>query len=152
MGTHAKRTSRASASASGSGSGIGIHRTASTTRRRGERKAQAQTQTQVAPLRRNRSRLHAVSDNPDLNSSVDEVEEQGAWRDSMVSLDEIQSWRESGPSTPLLDTVNYPVHIKNFNSKQLKTLSKEVRAEVINSVSNSGGRGRFVQHTGQNSG
>jgi len=139
--THAKRTSRASASASasGSGSGIGIHRTASTTRRRGERKAQAQTQTQVAPLRRNRSRLHAVSDNPDLNSSVDEVEEQGAWRDSMVSLDEIQSWRESGPSTPLLDTVNYPVHIKNFNSKQLKTLSKEVRAEVINSVSNSGG-------------
>ena len=39
----------------------------------------------------------------------------------------------------MLDSVNYPVHIRNFSTKQLKELSKEVRSEVINSVSNSGG-------------
>eukprot|EP00212_Chloropicon_laureae_P002778 CAMPEP_0197486912 /NCGR_PEP_ID=MMETSP1311-20131121/1887_1 /TAXON_ID=464262 /ORGANISM="Genus nov. species nov., Strain RCC856" /LENGTH=753 /DNA_ID=CAMNT_0043030273 /DNA_START=205 /DNA_END=2466 /DNA_ORIENTATION=+ len=92
-------------------------------------------------------RCRAVSQGP-LNSSNansnpgdDSFSEGDAstWRESFVSLDEIQSWRENGPATPLLDTVNFPVHIKNFNLAQLKTLSKEVRSEVINSVSNSGG-------------
>ena len=45
----------------------------------------------------------------------------------------------AGPSTPLLDTVNYPVHMKNFSSKQLEQLCKEVRAETVHTVSKTGG-------------
>ena len=79
-----------------------------------------------------------VSGGPSAGDSFSEGE--GTWRDQQfVSLDEIRGWRENGPATPLLDSVNYPVHIRNFSTKQLKELSKEVRSEVINSVSNSGG-------------
>ena len=41
-----------------------------------------------------------------------------AW--DKISLDELDAWKNDGPPTPLLDTVNYPVHIKNFNASQLK--------------------------------
>ncbi|KAK9832728.1 hypothetical protein WJX81_004979 [Elliptochloris bilobata] len=44
-----------------------------------------------------------------------------------------------GPPTPLLDTVNYPVHIKNFNLAQLRQLCKELRSDIIHTVSKTGG-------------
>ena len=37
------------------------------------------------------------------------------------------------------DTVNYPVHIKNFNKTQLRQLCKELRCDIINTVSKTGG-------------
>lgn len=36
--------------------------------------------------------------------------------------------QETGPPTPLLDTVNYPVHLKNLGLGDLKKLCKELRA------------------------
>ena len=39
----------------------------------------------------------------------------------------------------MLDTVNYPVHIKNFNRRQLKQLAQEIRQDVIHTVSHTGG-------------
>lgn len=55
-------------------------------------------------------------------------------------MDEIEEWDEQqGPPTPLLDTVNYPVHLKNFNVPQLRQLCKELRADVVNTVSKTGG-------------
>lgn len=50
----------------------------------------------------------------------------------------------AGPTTPLLDTVNFPVHIKNFSMKQVKQLAKELRGDIINTVSKTGG------HLGEN--
>ncbi|CAM6014574.1 unnamed protein product [Sphagnum balticum] len=43
------------------------------------------------------------------------------------------------PPTPLLDTVNFPIHMKNLNKKQLKQLSDELRSETIFTVSKTGG-------------
>jgi len=43
------------------------------------------------------------------------------------------------PPTPLLDTVNHPMHTKSFNIQQLSQLAEEVRQEVIWNVSNTGG-------------
>ena len=37
------------------------------------------------------------------------------------------------------DTINFPVHMKNFNMKQLNQLCRELRADVINTVSKTGG-------------
>jgi 1-deoxy-D-xylulose-5-phosphate synthase len=45
-----------------------------------------------------------------------------------ISTDELADWQQQGPPTPLLDTVNFPVHIKNFNLRQLQQLCKELRA------------------------
>jgi 1-deoxy-D-xylulose-5-phosphate synthase len=54
-------------------------------------------------------------------------------------MDELDAWKNNGPPTPLLDTVNYPVHIKNFNASQLKQLCKELRADLIHTVAKTGG-------------
>ncbi|KAL3695967.1 hypothetical protein R1sor_010043 [Riccia sorocarpa] len=43
------------------------------------------------------------------------------------------------PPTPLLDTINYPIHMKNLSIKELKQLSDELRAETIFTVSKTGG-------------
>ncbi|KAI3986311.1 hypothetical protein MKX01_002156 [Papaver californicum] len=43
------------------------------------------------------------------------------------------------PCTPLLDRINYPIDMKNLASQDLEQLSAELRAEVIHSVSQTGG-------------
>ncbi|KAJ3676530.1 hypothetical protein LUZ60_003942 [Juncus effusus] len=43
------------------------------------------------------------------------------------------------PPTPLLDTINYPLHMKNLSSKELKQLADELRSDIIFHVSKTGG-------------
>ncbi len=61
----------------------------------------------------------------------------GEW--DKLSVEEIDEWQDRGPKTPLLDTVNFPVHMKNFNVDQLKQLCKEVRSDIVHTVSRTGG-------------
>lgn len=42
------------------------------------------------------------------------------------------------------DTVNYPVHIKNMNLQQLRQLCKELRSDIIHTVSATGGAKPFI--------
>lgn len=58
---------------------------------------------------------------------------------SVDELDDFDPATSNKPITPLLDTVNYPVHIKNFNRRQLKQLCKELREDIIFNVSSTGG-------------
>ncbi|MBA0645078.1 hypothetical protein Goklo_013214 [Gossypium klotzschianum] len=43
------------------------------------------------------------------------------------------------PSTPLLDTINHPIHMKNLSIEELGKLADELREEVVYTVSNTGG-------------
>ncbi|XP_077215055.1 putative 1-deoxy-D-xylulose-5-phosphate synthase 2, chloroplastic [Tasmannia lanceolata] len=43
------------------------------------------------------------------------------------------------PPTPILDTINYPIHMKNLSTKELESLADELRAEIIYGVSKTGG-------------
>ncbi|KAJ1382147.1 Transketolase-like, pyrimidine-binding domain [Sesbania bispinosa] len=43
------------------------------------------------------------------------------------------------PVTPLLDTINYPVHMKNLSAQDLEQLAAELRADIVHTVSNTGG-------------
>lgn len=43
------------------------------------------------------------------------------------------------PPTPLLDTINYPIHMKNLSFKELKQLADELRSDLIFNVSKTGG-------------
>lgn len=45
-----------------------------------------------------------------------------------ISVDEINDWKLRGPSTPLLDTVDFPVHLKNLSLRQLQQVCRELRA------------------------
>lgn len=65
------------------------------------------------------------------------AEDQRNW--DTISSDELADWKQEGPPTPLLDTVNFPVHIKNFNQRQLQQLCRELRADLIHTVAKTGG-------------
>ncbi|KAF4358842.1 hypothetical protein F8388_013646 [Cannabis sativa] len=56
-----------------------------------------------------------------------------------ASLSESGEYHSRRPPTPLLDTINYPIHMKNLSVKELKQLSDELRSDVIFNVSNTGG-------------
>jgi 1-deoxy-D-xylulose-5-phosphate synthase len=43
------------------------------------------------------------------------------------------------PETPLLDTVSYPIHMKNMKKADLVQLSDELRTEMVFTVSKTGG-------------
>ncbi|KAL6959528.1 1-deoxy-D-xylulose-5-phosphate synthase [Sarracenia purpurea var. burkii] len=43
------------------------------------------------------------------------------------------------PPTPLLDTINYPVHMKNLSTQDLEQLAAELRADIVHTVSKIGG-------------
>ncbi|XP_031398487.1 probable 1-deoxy-D-xylulose-5-phosphate synthase, chloroplastic [Punica granatum] len=56
-----------------------------------------------------------------------------------ASLSERGEYYAKRPPTPLLDTINYPIHMKNLSIKELKQLADEVRSDVIFNVSKTGG-------------
>ncbi|KAK8671067.1 hypothetical protein V6N13_037676 [Hibiscus sabdariffa] len=56
-----------------------------------------------------------------------------------ASLSEGAEYYSSRPPTPLLDTINYPIHMKNLSVKELKQLADELRSDVIFNVSKTGG-------------
>ncbi|KAL3626161.1 1-deoxy-D-xylulose-5-phosphate synthase 1 [Castilleja foliolosa] len=56
-----------------------------------------------------------------------------------ASLSENGEYFSRKPPTPLLDTINYPIHMKNLSTKELKQLADELRSDVIFNVSNTGG-------------
>ncbi|GFY80985.1 deoxyxylulose-5-phosphate synthase [Actinidia rufa] len=43
------------------------------------------------------------------------------------------------PSTPLLDTINYPIHMKNLSIEELEQLADELREDIVYTVSKTGG-------------
>lgn len=43
------------------------------------------------------------------------------------------------PSTPILDTINYPNHMKNLSMEELERLADELREEIVYTVSKTGG-------------
>lgn len=56
-----------------------------------------------------------------------------------ASLSEGAEYHTQKPPTPLLDTINYPIHMKNLSVKELKQLADELRSDVIFNVSKTGG-------------
>ncbi|KAL8524878.1 hypothetical protein ACS0TY_014482 [Phlomoides rotata] len=56
-----------------------------------------------------------------------------------ASLSERGEYFSQKPPTPLLDTVNYPIHMKNLSPKELRQLADELRSDVIFNVSKTGG-------------
>ncbi|XP_028781649.1 probable 1-deoxy-D-xylulose-5-phosphate synthase, chloroplastic [Neltuma alba] len=56
-----------------------------------------------------------------------------------ASLSDREEYASQRPPTPLLDTINYPIHMKNLSTKELKQLADELRSDVIFNVSKTGG-------------
>ncbi|GAA0139052.1 transferase [Lithospermum erythrorhizon] len=56
-----------------------------------------------------------------------------------ATLSERGEYDSQRPPTPILDTINYPIHMKNLSLKELKQLADELRSDVIFNVSKTGG-------------
>ncbi|KAK4258161.1 hypothetical protein QN277_007643 [Acacia crassicarpa] len=71
-----------------------------------------------------------------LGNSYGEEERTIIWKDN-------EGWKinYSGqkPATPLLDTINYPAHMKNLSTQDLERLAAELRADIVHTVCNTGG-------------
>lgn len=97
--------------------------------------ARSTRSAQKTSLPRRSKEVLAQALSPD--SSPDGNGAGGMW--DKISMDELTDWKHKGPPTPLLDSVNFPVHIKNFNAAQLKQLCKELRADLVHTVAKTGG-------------
>ncbi|CAM8983631.1 unnamed protein product [Rhodiola kirilowii] len=64
----------------------------------------------------------------------------------MSRINTRHQYHSQRPPPPLLDTVNYPAHMKNLSAKDLKQLADELRSDVIFNVPKTGG------HLGSNLG
>ncbi|KAL0404521.1 UNVERIFIED_CONTAM: putative 1-deoxy-D-xylulose-5-phosphate synthase 2, chloroplastic [Sesamum radiatum] len=71
-------------------------------------------------------------------SGIAAVQQDG---DDMGAVKTPRSLNFSGekPSTPILDTINYPIHMKNLSLEELEKLSDELREEIVYTVSKTGG-------------
>ncbi|XVF70085.1 hypothetical protein PTKIN_Ptkin11bG0133200 [Pterospermum kingtungense] len=49
------------------------------------------------------------------------------------------NYSEEKPCTPLLDTINHPIHMKNLSIEELDQLADELREELVYTVSKTGG-------------
>ena len=78
----------------------------------------------------------SYSQNQGSRSGPDIMDED-AW--DSLSIEMLQTLERDGPSTPLLDTVNYPMHMKNLSMAQLRQLCQEIRSDLIHTVSKTGG-------------
>ncbi|KAL9464039.1 hypothetical protein AB3S75_001773 [Citrus x aurantiifolia] len=78
-----------------------------------------------------------------LRASAEKNSSDGEEATKMVMKKEKGGWKidfsEEKPPTPLLDTINYPIHMKNLSTEDLEQLAAELRADIVNSVSKTGG-------------
>lgn len=74
--------------------------------------------------------LPARSSEQEILSELEDVQPGGIAGYGVIS---------SKPSTPLLDTIQFPSHLKGLSTDQLKQVAKELRADLIYNVSQTGG-------------
>lgn len=88
---------------------------------------------QRIPLKSKHVTVSAISSHAEVEESMKGLSNTGEDGPLMIK------YSGEKPPTPLLDTINYPIHMKNFNIKELRQLAKELREDIIFSVAETGG-------------
>ncbi|XP_058067891.1 probable 1-deoxy-D-xylulose-5-phosphate synthase 2, chloroplastic [Magnolia sinica] len=90
-------------------------------------------------LHKNKCKYYTIASAKDSNSGSDRAisftKDGPQHHQNCPSLD----FSGEKPPTPTLNTINYPIHMKNISTKDLKTLAKELRSEIVYTVSKTGG-------------
>ncbi|EEF29996.1 probable 1-deoxy-D-xylulose-5-phosphate synthase 2, chloroplastic [Ricinus communis] len=77
-----------------------------------------------------------------IRASAGQPDDQDDGKKMMIRKEK-DGWKiefsKEKPATPLLDTINYPVHMKNLSVQDLEQLAAELRADIVHSVSKTGG-------------
>ncbi|XP_057987981.1 probable 1-deoxy-D-xylulose-5-phosphate synthase 2, chloroplastic isoform X2 [Hevea brasiliensis] len=72
-------------------------------------------------------------------SSSDDMINDMAMREQQKKQKTTPNFSGNKPSTPILDTINYPIHMKNLSILELEILAEELREEIVYTVSKTGG-------------
>ncbi|KAL2606058.1 hypothetical protein AAZV13_09G160800 [Glycine max] len=98
------------------------------------------TNRSILPFHQNSSPNHGRIKQLCVRASASSLDDD---EDRTVVRKEKDGWKikfsSQKPATPLLDTINYPAHMKNLSLQDLEQLAAELRADVVHSVSNTGG-------------
>ncbi|CAN1222858.1 Probable 1-deoxy-D-xylulose-5-phosphate synthase 2, chloroplastic [Linum grandiflorum] len=91
------------------------------------------TSATLRPRKKSRGGLVAAIESDDVNDT--KMEKYNETPKEKRVLD----FSGNKPSTPILDTINYPNHMNNLSTEELVTLADELREEIVYSVSKTGG-------------
>ncbi|XP_060184874.1 probable 1-deoxy-D-xylulose-5-phosphate synthase 2, chloroplastic [Lycium barbarum] len=72
----------------------------------------------------------SVNGSDEINGKIVRNKEKDSWQIDFSG---------DKPPTPFLDTINYPMHMKNLSKLDLEHLAAELRAEIVYSVAKTGG-------------
>ncbi|XP_047950192.1 probable 1-deoxy-D-xylulose-5-phosphate synthase 2, chloroplastic [Salvia hispanica] len=89
--------------------------------------------TAALPLKKHKFAVVAALQHDNTNDVV--ASGEGLTRQKTRSL----NFTGEKPPTPILDTINYPIHMKNLSIEELERLADELREEIVYSVSKTGG-------------
>ncbi|CAN1228843.1 Probable 1-deoxy-D-xylulose-5-phosphate synthase 2, chloroplastic [Linum grandiflorum] len=98
------------------------------------------TSATLLPRKKHRGIVVAAIESSDVNNN-DEDNKYKMVESSSETNKEKRMLDFSGnkPSTPILDTINFPNHMKNLSTKELEILADELREEIVYTVSKTGG-------------
>ncbi|KAF6164986.1 hypothetical protein GIB67_005355 [Kingdonia uniflora] len=104
----------------------------------------ARTSTIASPLKLHRPSINCRNQFYVRASASNTSSSDGEETKLMIKREEDGGWKidfsgEKKPATPLLDTINYPAHMKNLSTQDLEQLAAELRADIVYTVSKIGG-------------
>ncbi|XP_018831019.1 probable 1-deoxy-D-xylulose-5-phosphate synthase 2, chloroplastic isoform X2 [Juglans regia] len=73
------------------------------------------------------------------NNASDDLVNRGQMTRHNRLATKFLNFSEEKPSTPILDTINYPMHMKNLSIEELEVLANELREDIVYTVSKTGG-------------
>ncbi|KDP43804.1 hypothetical protein JCGZ_23012 [Jatropha curcas] len=73
------------------------------------------------------------------NNASDDNKNAMVMREDQTQQRRSLNFSGTKPSTPILDTINYPIHMNNLSVQELETLADEIREEIVYTVSKTGG-------------
>ncbi|XP_058207754.1 probable 1-deoxy-D-xylulose-5-phosphate synthase 2, chloroplastic [Rhododendron vialii] len=76
---------------------------------------------------------HAIDNNILRNEVIQQAQEENG------QFVKALNFSGEKPFTPILDTVNYPIHMKNLSLQELEKLADELREDIVYTVSKTGG-------------
>ncbi|CAN1228839.1 Probable 1-deoxy-D-xylulose-5-phosphate synthase 2, chloroplastic [Linum grandiflorum] len=91
------------------------------------------TSATLLPRKKHRGIVVAAIESSDVNNNDEDNKSETNKEKRMLDFS------GNKPSTPILDTINFPNHMKNLSTKELEILADELREEIVYTVSKTGG-------------
>nr|XP_048334475.1 probable 1-deoxy-D-xylulose-5-phosphate synthase 2, chloroplastic isoform X1 [Ziziphus jujuba var. spinosa] len=99
------------------------------------------TTSKFLPADNHQQKFSGVTSSLENNANVEKTTmvKGGQQTNQSGGFNKLLNFSGAKPSTPILDTINYPMHMKNLSVEELGMLADELREEIVYTVSKTGG-------------